>query len=475
MHHSEFYQYLKKHFPFEATLKQDMVLQHLARFVLSERTDILFLLKGYAGTGKTTLMGTLVKNLPKIGRKAILLAPTGRAAKVIGNYAGANAQTIHRAIYYPKKTSNGGMSFQLKQNKFRNTLFIIDEASMISDGSTDGKMFEHNSLLDDLILYIYSGNGCRALIMGDTAQLPPVKVDISPALDADLMASTYQKYVHEIELDEVVRQASDSGILMNATVIREQISSNFDSVFEFQLNKFKDVIRLTDGYDILDAINDSYSEYGQEETVVIVRSNKRANMYNNQIRSRVLYKEEEIAAGDFLMVVKNNYFWLAPTSEAGFIANGDVIQVLEIFAIKELYDFRFAEVKVAMVDYPDLPAFETTLLLTTLTVETPSLPHQDSNKLYHNVLEDYANESSKYKRFLKVKSNPFFNALQVKFSYAITCHKSQGGQWKRVFIEQPYLPDGISISYLRWLYTAVTRAQEKVYLMGFKDEFFEPS
>ncbi len=472
MTESTFYTLLKNDFPHQTTIKQDVVLQQLAKFILEDKRESLFLLKGYAGTGKTTLMGTLVKNLGLIKRHAILLAPTGRAAKVISNYSGKQAQTIHRNIYYPKKTNNGGVAFQLKQNKCRNTLFIIDEASMIPDTPSDSKLFENGSLLDDLLLYVYSGHGCKVLFIGDTAQLPPVKLEVSPALNAGTLELNFNKEVIEIELDEVVRQAADSGILMNATTIREQLHSGYYDDFKFDIEGFSDITRLIDGHEIMDAINDAYSNLGQEETVIVVRSNKRANLYNQQIRSRILFKEEELASGDFLMVVKNNYFWLDNTSEAGFIANGDIVEILEIFAFKELYGFRFAEVKVRMVDYPNQKPFETVVLLDTITAETPSLPYEESNRLYQEVMKDYANEKSKYKRFLSVKNNKYFNALQIKFSYAITCHKSQGGQWQNVFVEQPYLPNGPDSDYLRWLYTATTRAQAQLYLIGFKDDFF---
>jgi len=272
-----------------------------------------------------------------------------------------------------------------------------------------------------------------------------------------------------MELDEVVRQEEGSGILANATVLRDSLLNNNFDTFKFDLSGFKDIKRLVDGYEIMDAINDAYSDLGKDETAIIVRSNKRANLYNQEIRNRILFNEHEITAGDYLMVVKNNYFWIKPTTEAGFIANGDIIEVLEIFSIQELYGFRFAEVNVRMVDYPKMPPFETVLLLDTIEAETPSLPYEESNKLYQEVMKDFENETSKYKKFLKVKSNKHFNALQVKFSYAITCHKSQGGQWDTVFVEQPYLPNGIDKEYLRWLYTAVTRAKEKLYLIGFKD------
>ena len=469
----EFYSLIKQQFPFEPTLKQNIVLQQLSEFIFSKSTNALYLLKGYAGTGKTTIVGTIVTNLWKAKKSAVLMAPTGRAAKVISNYSKKEAFTIHKKIYFPKKDKGGGVKFILQPNKHKNTIFIVDEASMIPDTPGDSKLFENGSLLDDLMQYVYSGHNCKLLLIGDTAQLPPVKLDLSPALDENTLSLNYNKEVTKMELDEVVRQEFDSGILANATVLREALSNVTHDSFKFDLRDFKDIIRLIDGYEIMDAINDAYSDLGNEETAIIVRSNKRANLYNQQIRSRILFNEHELTAGDYLMVVKNNYFWIKPTTEAGFIANGDIIEVLEIFSIKELYGFRFAEVKVRMVDYPKMRPFETVLLLDTIEAETPSLPYEESNKLYQEVQKDYENETSNYKRFLKIKGNKHFNALQVKFSYAITCHKSQGGQWNTVFVEQPYLPNGIDKEYLRWLYTAVTRAKEKLYLIGFKDDFFE--
>ncbi|MCK8520691.1 AAA family ATPase [Aquimarina sp. D1M17] len=472
MREKEFYELLKKDFPFEPTLKQDVVLQKLSQFVLKGSKDSLFLLKGYAGTGKTTLIGTLVKNLWKAKMSSVLLAPTGRAAKVISNYSGRQAQTIHRNIYYPKKDKSGGVAFQLKQNKSRNTIFIVDEASMIPDTPSDSKLFENGSLLDDLMMYVYSGHNCKILFIGDTAQLPPVKLEVSPALNFDNLEIGFNKDVVQVELDEVVRQAENSGILMNATQLRELLNEGFYDAFQFEISGYEDIIRFYDGHEIMEALNDAYAHSGHEESVIILRSNKRANLYNQQIRSRILFQEEELSSGDYLMVVKNNYFWLDNKSEAGFIANGDIVKVLEIYAIKELYGFKFAEVKVSMVDYPNQKPFETVLLLDTLTSETPSLSYEESNKLYQEVMRDFEGEKSKYKKFLGVKNNKYFNSLQVKFSYAITCHKSQGGQWDTVFIEQPYLPDGVTKDYLRWLYTAITRAKKKLYLIGFKKDFF---
>jgi len=469
---TSFFRILKEKFPHDPTMKQVVALQQLATFILSKEKDSVFMLKGFAGTGKTTIIGAVVTNLWKTTMKAVLMAPTGRAAKVMSNYSATQAFTIHRKIYFPKKQSGGGIQFVLAPNKHRNTIFIVDEASMISDAPAESKLLENGSLLDDLLMFVYAGHNCKLILIGDTAQLPPVHLDISPALDENQLSLHYNKEVIKLELDEVVRQAETSGILFNATNLREQLQSEYFDDFKFDVGPFKDIVRLIDGTEIQEAIDDSYSQHGKEETAIIVRSNKRANLYNENIRKRILYLEHELAVGDFMMVVKNNYFWLKATSEAGFIANGDIIEVLEIFAIKELYGFKFAEVKVKMVDYPNQQPFETVLLLDTIMAETPSLSYEDGNRLYQEVIKDYADETSKYKRFMGVKNNNYFNALQVKFSYAITCHKSQGGQWETVFVEQPYLPNGVDKEYLRWLYTAVTRAKNKLYLIGFKDDFF---
>lgn len=461
---------LKQKFPHTPTNKQGELLKLLSNFIFNEDKNTLFLLKGYAGTGKTTTISTFVNSLWSAQKKSVLLAPTGRAAKVISVYSKRPAYTIHKKIYFPKKQANGGVDFVLQQNKHRNTIFIVDESSMIPDSRQNQKLFENGSLLDDLINYVDKGQNCKLIFIGDTAQLPPVKLTLSPALDADTLSIDYQKSVIEIELDEVMRQHENSGILANATQLRFLIQ-NDGKDFKFDLD-FPDIIRLEDGYDIEDALVLAYENDGVEDTAFIVRSNKRANQYNQQIRLNIRGQENEISAGDFVMVVKNNYFWLKESSDAGFIANGDICQVLKILSIKELYGFKFAEVELRMIDYPNMPAFETVLLLDTISSESPSLTYEESNKLYQAVKEDYADEKSKYKQFLAIKKNIYFNALQVKFSYAMTCHKSQGGQWKTVFIEQPYLPNGVSKEYFRWLYTAVTRTQEKLYLIGFKDEFF---
>lgn len=468
---AKLYEGFIKGFPYEPTVRQEALLLKLARFVISGGSRGLFLMKGYAGTGKTTVISTIVHNLRRLGIGSVLMAPTGRAAKVMGSYSGREAYTIHKKIYYPKKKADSGMQFVLQRNKHQNTIFIVDEASMIPDSSPDARLFENNSLLYDLLSYVYSGKNCRLILVGDTAQLPPVKLTLSPALDQEILQNNFGMEVYSLELNEVMRQLAFSGILHNATQIRNVASQGLINQFQFDLD-FKDVVRLTDGYDIQDAIFNAYND-GVENTVFIVRSNKRANQYNQQIRRSILGYENEITTGDYVMVVKNNYFWLKDSTEVGFIANGDVGEILEIFAYKELYGFQFAEVKMRLVDYDNQAPFETVLLLDTLHSETPSLSFEESNRLYQEVSRDYEDEKSKFRRMKAVKENKYFNALQVKFSYAMTCHKTQGGQWKNVFIEQPYLPDGEDISYLRWLYTAVTRAQEKLFLIGFKDNYFE--
>ncbi|MGX1023827.1 ATP-dependent RecD-like DNA helicase [Flavobacterium sp. CS20] len=473
MKENELYKNLINDFAYSPTPDQTTALKHLSKFLINENNEQIFLLKGYAGTGKTTIISTVVKNLSKLKLKASLMAPTGRAAKVMSNYSNRPAQTMHKRIYFPQKNNKGGVNFVQKENKFKNTVFIVDEASMIPDFSSGDDLFSGNSLLDDLIEFVFSGENCRLILIGDTAQLPPVKAELSPALDQDILSTKFHTEVIHIELTKVVRQQLDSGILRNATNMRNGLQNEFPEQFQFNLKQQNDLVRLIDGYEIMDAINTAYESDGHEETAIVVRSNKRANQYNQQIRQKILMREGEIAVGDFLMVVKNNYFWVKPTSQAGFIANGDIIEILKIRGIFDLYGFRFAKIKAQMVDYPEMNAFETVIILDTLEMNTPSLPFEESQKLYQEVLKDYADIKSKYKQFLKVKNNEFFNALQVKFSYAMTCHKSQGGQWNTVFVEQPYMPEGLDQNSLRWLYTACTRAKTKLYLIGFQNQFFK--
>jgi exodeoxyribonuclease-5 len=464
---------LKDNFPFEPTDSQIKWFNKVADFILSNLPNTAFLLKGYAGTGKTTLIGYLIRQLKYAGYKAVLMAPTGRAAKVMATYSKFHAYTIHKQIYYPKTESSGKIVFQLKPNKYRKTIFIIDEASMISDDRKYTKLFENGSLLHDLIQYVIQGDQCKLIFVGDPAQLPPVHLNMSPALDLNELEHFHFDKIYSVELDSVVRQSLGSGILNNATQLRSQLNEEVYDQFQFDVDGVTDIHYSNSGMDLFDSLSNAFDEGGIDQTVFIVRSNKRANLFNEHIRKRILGWEDELCIGDQLMVVKNNYFWLAADSKPGFIANGDVVEVLAILARKNIYDFSFAEVRVCLVDYPDENPFETVVLLDTLKSETPSLSFEEGNRLYQKVVEDYSSEKSKYKKFLKVKKNPFFNSLQVKYSYAITCHKSQGGQWENVFVEKPYLKEGPNKDYLRWLYTAITRAKKSLYLIGFPNEDFK--
>ena len=468
-----FHNILSEKFRFEPTASQAKGFEKIAHFLSDAPDDSLLLIKGYAGTGKTTLIGHLVQQLGRIRKKSVLMAPTGRAAKVLSAYAGKNALTIHKKIYFPKVDSGGGsVQFSLKENKHTHTIFIVDESSMIGDDRQQSKLFENGSLLHDLVHYVTNGEKCKLIFVGDTAQLPPVNLGLSPALDEQELAAQFNATIYSITLEDVVRQQAESGILFNATSIRELLVGDQFEGFKFHLEGFKDVQRIIEGNEFLELLNNALDQDGIDQTVLIVRSNKRANLYNKSIRERILFLESDLAVGDQLMVVKNNYFWLGADSQPSFIANGDVIRINRINKYVDRYDMEFAEVSAQMVDYPDEPAFDTVLLLETLNSETANLSYEQSQLLYQKVSLDHANEKSKYKRFLKVKNDPFFNALQVKYSYAITCHKSQGGQWKNVFVEQPYLPEGPNKDYFRWLYTALTRAQEHLFLIGFGKEYF---
>lgn len=468
-----FHNILLEKFSFEPTASQAKGFEKIADFLSDTSNNSLLLIKGYAGTGKTTLIGLLVRQLGQISKRSVLMAPTGRAAKVLSSYAGKNALTIHKKIYFPKADSRGaGVQFSLKENKHTHTVFIVDESSMIGDDRQQSKLFENGSLLHDLVHYVINGKNCQLIFVGDTAQLPPVNLSLSPALDENELTLQFNVEVFSVTLEDVVRQQAGSGILFNATRIRKLLIRDEVDGFNFQLDGFKDVKRIIEGNEFLELLNSALHEDGIDQTVLIVRSNKRANLYNKNIRERILYLESDLAVGDQLMVVKNNYFWLGADSQPGFIANGDVIRINRINKNVDRYDMKFAEVSVQMVDYPNEPAFDTVLLLETLNSETANLGYEQSQLLYQNVSLDHPNEKSKYKRFLKVKNDPYFNALQVKYSYAITCHKSQGGQWKNVFIEQPYLPEGPNKDYFRWLYTAITRAKERLFLIGFGKEYF---
>ncbi len=470
----EFSRILLQHFPFETTGGQRTLLTKLSEFILGTNLENIFVVKGYAGTGKTTIVRSLVMSMPAVGGKTLLLAPTGRAAKVLSNYTEKQAFTIHKKIYYRKPTDDGGSAFTLQQNLHADTVFIIDEASMISNtgGLGNGSMFGGGSLLDDLVSYVFNGTNCKLIFIGDTAQLPPVGLDVSPALDFEYLKATFSFKVNWFELTEVVRQTEDSGILTNATIIRNQIKNEKEPKPHFVLNNFKDVIRIN-GDELEDALNSAYNKFGAEDTMVICRSNKRANIFNQQIRVRIRWQEDELSTGDYMMVVKNNYFWLKDESKAGFIANGDIIQLTSVGRIQTMHGFKFADVRMRMIDYPDEPELETRLLLDTIMSDSPSLSNEDNKRLYESVSADYGDVADRRMRLKKVKEDGFFNALQVKFAYAVTCHKAQGGQWECVFVEQGYVTDEmLNTEYMRWLYTAVSRAKDKLYLVNFNKEFY---
>ena len=462
-------QQIKTNFPYKPTFEQENVVKMLADFLFSRKSEELFLLKGYAGTGKTSLIGALVKTLDQLEQKCILLAPTGRAAKVFSHYAGHPAYTIHKKIYRQRSFSNEMYNFSINDNLHQHTLFIVDEASMIANDGLSGSMFGTGRLLDDLIQYVYSGQGCRLMLIGDTAQLPPVGEEESPALSADVLKG-YGLEVYEAMLTEVVRQLHDSGILWNATELRRYIAE--DDFFTLPMIKVEDFpdVKVVPGNELIEAINESYDQVGLDETIVVCRSNKRANIYNKGIRNMILYREEELESGDLLMVAKNNYFWTEGCKEIDFIANGDIAVVRRVRREREMYGFRFADVTLCFPDYNDLE-LEMTVLLDTLHTETPALPKELNDKLFYSVLEDYADITIKRERMKKMKADPYYNALQVKYAYAVTCHKAQGGQWKRVFLDQGYMTeDMLSPDYFRWLYTAFTRATETLYLVNWPKE-----
>jgi len=466
------YQKLKVHFGHIPTSKQDILLQMLAQFVQIKQERSLFIIKGYAGTGKTTLISALVNSLREDKVFFRLMAPTGRAAKVLGQYSAYHASTIHRSIYFARTGQGGNLLLTLQKNKARNAIFIVDEASMIPDDTSSEKSGGRN-LLYDLMEYVFSGDNCKLILVGDTAQLPPVGLNISPALDKKYLQAAFHLNITEYQLTEVVRQEQESGILSNATGLRQKISRNDAAAPFFDLYGFKDIVNLP-GIELLDELVSSYDFLGYENTAIITRSNKRANQYNREIRNRILFREEEISAGDLLMVVKNNYFWLDETSKAGFLANGDMMEVLKVIKREDLYGFQFADVSVRLIDYPDEKEHEVKIMLDALYVDLPALSYEDNNRLFNEVMLDYEDIPQRRKKIEELKKNPYFNALQVKFAYALTCHKTQGGQWQQVFIDQGFIKEEmLDKEYMRWLYTAITRATKKVFLINFPESFVE--
>ena len=458
---------IRFNFPFQATNEQNDIITDISEFITTIGNRSIYVLKGYAGTGKTTLVSSLVKSLPVVAKRHVLMAPTGRAAKVLAKYSKRAASTIHRKIYWIRTNKSGNTFITRKENTHTNTIFFVDEASMISENNE--KAFGNRSLLDDLIEYVYEGLDCKLILIGDTAQLPPVHLEVSPALNEEILERKSNKQIISRELTEVVRQKENSLILNNATLIREKIAKE-DYTFPSIITN-SEVIRINTGEDLQDALESAYSNNGINNTSVICRSNKRANLYNQQIRTKIRWQENEISSGDMLMVVRNNYFWLDESSKAGFIANGDIIMVTKINEIIERYGFRFARASVEMVDYPKEKNLDLLLLLDTLTSESPTISYDQYQKLYKEISKDYKGQKEINK---KIKEDEFFNALQIKFAYAITCHKSQGGQWENIFVDMGYFTDQmLDNAYLRWLYTAITRATKKLYLINFNDNFFK--
>ncbi|MDR0833404.1 MAG: AAA family ATPase [Candidatus Symbiothrix sp.] len=459
-----FLELIKEHFPFEPTPEQQQALEALNTFLLDKNPDSIFLLKGYAGTGKSSLVGALVKTMTALEQKSVLLAPTGRAAKVFAGYACHKAYTIHKKIYRQREFSNEPTGFMPDINKHAHTLFIVDEASMISNDGLDSFSFGSGRLLDDLIHYVYSGQGCRLILLGDSAQLPPVSQVESPALDPEVLAG-YNLDVRTLTLTQVVRQAEMSGILYNATLLRQAIEKEAVNVFpKIQTKKFPDV-QIIQGDTLIETIENAYQRDGLDETIIISRSNKRANLFNTGVRNRILWREDELTSGDLLLVAKNNYFWAKDTKEMDFIANGDIMEVKRIHRTQELYGFRFCDVTVYFPDYN--VEMDVKILLESLHSDSPSLPKEQNDQLFQAILADYAHLTTKKERMQALKADPFFNVVQVKYAYAVTCHKAQGGQWKNVFLDISYVPeDYLGADFYRWLYTAFTRPTERLYLVN---------
>lgn len=464
---------LSQNLVFQPTAGQTKLIEILAGFIVSDQPDQIMLIKGYAGTGKTSMLFSLTQTLQQLKIRSVLLAPTGRAAKVLASYTKMSAFTVHKKIYRQQTATDGLGRFQLDKNLYKNTYFIVDEASMISNESSENSIFGSGRLLDDLLEYVYSGENCRLVLVGDTAQLPPVGLSISPALEAATLED-FGFGVKEVELTDVVRQAEGSGILHNATNIRNRIGDEgaHAGFFPVEIQKYADIERIS-GAELIENISSSYDKYGLFETIIVTRSNKRANLYNKGIRGSILYRENEIERGDLLMVVKNNYFWAKEGVELDFIANGDIGEVVKIYRYEELYGFRFAEVCLRLVDYEGVE-FDCKIFLDTLSIETAAFSYEQNRQLFQSVSEDYADVRNKRERWKKVKENPYFNALQVKLAYALTCHKAQGGQWKAVYVDHGYLTDDmLDTEYYRWLYTAFTRPTEKLFLVNFNKGFFE--
>lgn len=456
-------------FPFEPTPGQLRLFMLFDDF-LKQKADVkaTILLKGYAGTGKTTVVSAIVEVLPFFKYKFLLLAPTGRAAKVMASYSGKNAYTIHKKIY--KQTADprsGLLVFQKQKNYYKNTIFIVDEASMLSDQAE----FGDRGLLADLLQFVFENDSNKLMLIGDAAQLPPVGQVKSPGLDAQILQKDFGLHVFEAELTEVMRQGQASGILFNATQIRAGLQKK-EVEIRFTTANFPDIYRMT-AEKMEDGLRYAYDKFGVENTIIVCRSNKSAVQYNEYIRRTILYQEGEIEAGDYLMIVRNNYFFLGEDAPGGFLANGDFVEVMKVVRFEELFGFRFATLMLRLTDYPEQEKFEATVMLDTLHSPAASLSGDDYRKLYEQVLLEYADCKTRKERNEMIRKDPYLNALQIKFAYALTCHKSQGGQWQAVFVDQGYLKqEMIDKEYMRWLYTAITRASQELFLVNFSANFF---
>ena len=456
---------------FETTVGQKKIVEMLSVYLADDDFSKIFVLNGHAGTGKTTLIAALVGALKQVGMKPVLLAPTGRAAKVLARYAGEKALTIHKRIYRQRTNADYVSKFSLDRNPECGAVFIVDEASMLADTPSDGALFGSGSLLEDLVQYVRSGRRCRLVLVGDSAQLPPVGADFSPALD-EATVGRFGDVVYGT-MDEVVRQEAESGILFNATLVRCMLENGIYEIPRFEMG-YPD-FEAVEGGDFLEKLQECYDRYGRDETIVITRSNKRANRYNEGIRRNVLGAEEEIESGDMLMVVKNNYHYTERIEDCpmNFMANGDIARLVRLRRFEDFYGFRFANAVLSFADYDDLE-IECKILLDTIASESPSLTREESTRLFYEIEKDYADLKSKLKRFKEIRENPHYNAVQVKFSYAVTCHKAQGGQWRAVFVDRCLFGDErMTRDMMRWLYTALTRATDRLYLVNFDKAFYE--
>jgi exodeoxyribonuclease-5 len=459
---------LKQKFPFEPTAGQNQLFELMDSFINKKSANKVFIIKGYAGTGKTSIVPALVKTLPLFNYKFMLLAPTGRAAKVMSGYARRSAFTIHKIIYKQvADRATGQLRFKRINNYSKNTIFIVDESSMLSADNSFGE----TGVLSDLISFVFEQSNNKLILIGDTAQLPPVGQTNSAGLDADFIADLMGKNVLQVELTDVMRQQAASGILKNATYLRQQIPLKNFSI-KFSVHGEQDIFKMS-GDKLEDGLRYAYDKFGEQGTMVICRSNKSAVMYNTHIRTALLYRTEEIEAGDLLMIVRNNYYYVPEATPSGFLANGDYVLVTKIVSFEEIYGLRFATLELRLIDYPDMEAFEAKVILDTLHTHTPALGQEENKMLYQQVLEDYKDIKNKKELNVKLREDPYLNALQIKFAYAVTCHKSQGGQWAGVFVDQGYITEErINTDFLRWLYTAITRATDQVFLVNFEAKFF---